>query len=80
MIANREVFMTLFPKYFQKKCSVKEMNTIDQILEKMETVNFEESIKKFLQEKQKQKMIQERIQKSAGWFTGPKELTEQEVA
>lgn len=35
LIANRQIFVKLFPKYFQKKCSAKETSTIEDILQKM---------------------------------------------
>jgi hypothetical protein len=38
----------------------------------MEVSNFTDGIKKYMMEKQKEKMISEKKKKSAGWFTGPK--------
>lgn len=35
MIANRELFLQLFPNFFQNKSTEAEMKQIDDILEKM---------------------------------------------
>lgn len=78
MIANRELFLQIFPKYFEKTITPQEEAGMDSILEKMEVANFEDGIKKYLMTKQKEKMISEKKEKSRGWFSGPKEITEEE--
>ena len=53
MIANREIFLQIFPKYFEKTISPEEQIKMENILEKMEIPNFHEGIKRYLQGKQK---------------------------
>ena len=55
------------------------MQHFRSIIQKMEISIFSEGIKKYLQTKEKQRMMNDKKQKSKGWFSGPKELTENEI-
>ena len=77
-----EEFMKLFPSYYQewgKKCTAEEIKTIEDILEIMETDHFVKGMTKYLQDKEKQKIIEQKKEKNRGWFSKPKDLTNEEM-
>lgn len=78
MIAYHKEFLRIFPSFFDKKTTPEDNNKIQSILEKMEVENFKDGIKNYLQGKQKEKMVQDKLKEKKGWFSfsKPKDLTE----
>lgn len=81
MVSNYKEFIRIFPSFFEKTISGEDQKVLEGILEKMEVENFKDGIKSYLQAKQKEKMVQDKLNSNKGWFSfsKPKQLTEEEM-
>lgn len=74
--------MRIFPEYYNgwgKNLSEESSQKLDDILQKMQLQNYTNGISKYLQSKEKERIVKEKKDKSRGWFSGPKELTAKQI-
>lgn len=69
MVSNYKEFIRIFPSFFEKTISGEDQKILEGILEKMEVENFKDGIKSYLQTKQKEKMVQDKLNSNKGWFS-----------
>lgn len=75
--SEKEQFGKLFPAYYNEwgnNMSKQDLGRLEDILEIMEVDYFEEEIKSYLQEKEKERIIKKKKEDNRGWFSKPKEL------